>query len=57
MDKGHAKLVLDVSILLKQVESFEFHDFKNDKFPEPKMALAEILQYMKDNCINGKYDN
>lgn len=56
-DKGHNELIKDVRSLLNDTESFQFHDFLNEKFAAPKSVLAKILHQMRDNAINGKYDN
>lgn len=57
MDKGHKYLIEDIAILLRDAENFEFHDFKNNTYPAPKMALVNRFHELRDNTMNGKYDN
>lgn len=54
---GHDALMLDLSILLKEASDFEFHDYKNEKYPAPKVALGNRLMEIRQNMIDGKYDN
>jgi len=56
-DVGHNALIEDIRDLLIEAEKGEFHDFINDKYPAPKNALAGRLQAIRENVINGKYDN
>lgn len=56
-DKGHDLLVKDLNDLLEKARSFEFHDFKNEKYPAPKMALVEKLDIIRKKVIDGAYDN
>lgn len=54
---GHQLLIKDLEEFLKEAESFEFHDFRNEKYATPKMALKEKLDAMAEAVIAGKYDN
>lgn len=56
-DQGHLDLIKDIAELLKEVEAFEFHDFKNEKYAAPKMELVMKLGAIMDSAKNGKYDN
>lgn len=56
MEKGHTLLIDDLRSLLQEAEAGEFGDFTNVKYPAPKMALAEKLNELRNNVINGKYD-
>ncbi len=56
-DKGHKGLLDDITELYNEVEAYEFHDFKNEKYPAPKISLAQKLHQIRENVINGKYDN
>lgn len=57
MDKGHEKLIEDISNLLEQVKVFAFHDFKSQAYATPKMELVHYLDHLRDNVIKGNYDN
>ena len=54
---AHEKLILHLSQVLELAKANQFHDFKNDRFPAPKMALVDYLQNLIDNTKNGVYDN
>ncbi len=56
-NKGHLKLVSNLTALLQEATDCEFHDFLNDKYPAPKMALDDKLTTIRRNMIEGKYDN
>jgi len=56
MEKGQQILADDLKELLAEVDAGEFGDFSNDKYPAPKIALAEKLHDLRQNVINGKYD-
>lgn len=56
MEKGQENLVADLKELLAEAEAGEFGDFTNNKYPAPKIALAEKFKELRDNVINGKYD-
>lgn len=56
-DKAHYLLVKDLTELLEEAKAGEFGDFTNDKYPAPKMALAEKLNKLRQNVINGRYDD
>lgn len=54
---GQQALHDDVSNLLYEIKKGEYGDFTNDKYPAPKMALAQKFQELRDNVIAGKYDD
>jgi len=56
LEKGTIILINDLKELLEEAEAGEFGDFTNNKYPAPKMALAEKLYCLRQNVINGKYD-
>lgn len=56
-DQPHLDLVADLALLLKEASDGEFHDFANEKYAAPKMELERKLSIIRDNVINGKYDN
>jgi hypothetical protein len=56
-DIGHEKLLEDVSGLLKMVQEFEFHDFKNKTFDTPKATLIRYFNEFAENVRQGRYDN
>lgn len=55
--KGHNNLILDILNLLEEAKAGEFGDFTNEKYPAPKMALAEQLLQLRQNVIDGRYDD
>ncbi len=57
MDKGHEALLKDIERIQIEAMNGEFHDFKNQKYPAPKMALINIFSQMIINVKEGKYDN
>jgi hypothetical protein len=56
MENGQNIFIDDLKELLAEAEAGEFGDFSNNKYPAPKMALAEKLHGLRQNVINGKYD-
>jgi hypothetical protein len=56
LEKGQQILVDDLEILLDEAKSGEFGDFSNNKYPTPKITLAEKLLELRQNVIDGKYD-
>lgn len=54
---GHGKLISDIESLLQEVKEFQFHDFKNTKYPAPKIELKNRLEKCIQSVINGRYDN
>lgn len=56
-DHGHVTLINDLMLLMEEVRKSEFHDFRNTKYPAPKIELASKFQMLRENVINGKYDN
>jgi len=57
MEKGQAILVADLKELLLDAEAGQFGDFTNDKYPAPKLELMAQLQTLRDNVMQGKYDD
>ena len=57
IDLGHVHLIQDLKSLLDMAERFEFHDFKNEQFGAPKMALRTFLFGGAEKAKNGYYDN
>jgi len=57
VDTGHETLVKELSVLLKEAEAYEFHDFKNSTYPTPKIELERRLALMVQGVKDGKYDN
>lgn len=57
IDVGHKALMDDLEALMAEVAAFEFHDFKNEKYPSPKMTFRLKLRMLEQNAIHGKYDN
>ena len=56
-DMGHHKLVDDVTDLMKNVNDYQYHDFKNTTYSAPKLALVQKLEWLLKNTKEGKYDN
>lgn len=56
-DKGTDALMSDLVYILDDAFHYEFHDFKNKKYPNPKMILRQRLLDMAQSVIDGKYDN
>lgn len=56
-DDGHENLMQDIADLGYEAQNFEFHDFKNKKYPTPKVELRRRLLEMADRVVEGKYDN
>ena len=56
-NKGHEKLMQDLTELLYEAYNYEFHDFKNKKYAVPKMELKSKLVILAQNVVDGKYDN
>lgn len=54
---GHDKLMQDIADLGYEAQNYEFHDFKNKKYPTPKVELRSRLLAMADAVVEGKYDN
>lgn len=54
---GHDALMMDLTLLLKDASEFQFHDYKNEKYPAPKAALMHRSEEIIQNMKNGKYDN
>lgn len=56
-DEGHDALITDLEALLQEAENFEFHDYKNPTHAFPKLKLSEKLLALRQNVVEGKYDN
>lgn len=56
-DRPHSYLLRDLSFIIAEAEGFEFHDFKNTKYPAPKRELIAQLTSIINNVKNGDYDN
>lgn len=56
MKTGNDRLIEDLEYLLKEAKNNEFDDFKNEKYPNPKMELVAQLNNMITDTIGGKYD-
>lgn len=57
LNGGHTALLQDLSVITKDACAFEFNDFRNTKYPAPKVELVHQLQAIIENTKNGKYDN
>ena len=56
LEKGTKILIEDLKTLLLESEAGEFGDFTNKKYVAPKMVLAERLNELRHNVLDGKYD-
>jgi hypothetical protein len=56
-NEGHNKLMQDLTDVWKDAYDYQYHDFKNKRYPAPKVALRNRLLQLADNVVNGKYDN
>ena len=56
MTEGDKKLIYRLENLLAEAKAGEFGDFTNNKYPAPKMELAQILHEIREEVINGQYD-
>lgn len=54
---GNKKLIKDLEELLEEAKAGEFGDFTNEKYPAPKVALADKLNQLRQNVISGRYDD
>jgi len=54
---GHLTLIHTLKSLLKEAEEFEFHDFKNTKYPFPKMELHARLSAIMAHVVEGSFDD
>lgn len=57
LNGGYEALMIDLSQLLYEAYHYEFDDFRNKKYPAPKIELVRRLEKIQDNAKNGKYDN
>jgi hypothetical protein len=56
-DVGHEGLLHDLQELVKEADQYSFHDYKNKKYPVPKMALIKKLEEIMNRVKQGYYDN
>jgi hypothetical protein len=56
-DAGHKALLADLEALLAEARAFQFHDFRNEKYATPKIALHRKLQAIAEKVTMGDYDN
>lgn len=56
LDEGSKQLIKDLEELLEEAKAGEFGDFTNEKYPAPKLALANKLGNMKVKVMEGEYD-
>jgi len=56
-NQGHLKLMTDLSELAYEAHHYEFHDYKNTKYPTPKVELRNRLLALAQAVVDGKYDN
>ncbi len=56
MEQGQITLINDLEALLQEARNGEFGDFSNNKYPAPKMALAQKFEELRMSVISGKYD-
>ena len=56
LEKGQKVLVKDLEELLAEANAGEFGDFSGEKYPTPKVELAQKFFNLRENVINGKYD-
>lgn len=54
---GHQRLLDDIAYLATETAEYQFHDFKNTKYPAPKVALVNLLETLAKRTREGKYDN
>lgn len=56
-DTGHDALMKDITDLYAEAHNYEFHDFKNTTHATPKVVLAQKFEGLRQNVLDGKYDN
>jgi hypothetical protein len=54
---GHNALMQDLSELSYEAYTYEFNDYKNQKYATPKVELRNKLLALAQNVEDGKYDN
>ena len=57
IDQGHENLIEDLEGLLNLAKRLEFHDFRNELFATPKMALRGFFLECVKKVETGYYDN
>ena len=56
-DVGHKALVAYLQAVYKEASNRHFHDYKNKKYPLPKVALVSVLETIIARAKKGYYDN
>lgn len=41
-----------INQIISEARDGEFHDYENDKYPAPKMALVDMLRATKDSRLD-----
>lgn len=54
---GHNQLIGDLQEIWLNANENEYHDFQNEKYATPKVALVNHLQRIINKVKNGDYDN
>lgn len=56
-DPAHYKLIADLEGLVTEAKAGNFHDTESKEYLAPKMALSNKLRIMRNDVLNGKYNN
>lgn len=56
-DPAHILLVETLQKLVTEAEAGNFHDFESKEYPAPKMVLANKFRMLRNDTLNGKFDN
>ena len=56
-ERAHNELIQALAELLQEARNYEFHDFKNTKYPMPKTALVDYLELLLGRVKEGVYDD
>lgn len=54
---AHKALVGELEDMLTRAKNFEYHDKKSREYMAPKMVLANRLRKLRNELINGTYDD
>lgn len=57
IDHGHVGLMADLNALYLEAYRYNFHDYKNHKYPMPKVALTVTLERIISRVKSGYYNN
>lgn len=57
IDVGQIGLMKDIGDLYREASNYQFHDYKSNKYPMPKVALAISLTTIIDRAKKGYYNN